>query len=132
MSYLEHLSTERAHKICQEVSRLLKKERLYRDPDITAIKIAEIVGESASTISAAIAQETGENFLALLARIRVNAACRMLRSPLYNDRPLSLVAVRAGFAARQTFHRTFTRIMGSTPNQYREQHKPENLSNQRP
>lgn len=121
MSYLDHLSTERAHQIYLEVSRLLKKQRLYRDPNISAIRIAELVGESAGTISAAIAHETGDTFLALLARIRVNAACRMLRSPLYADRPLSLVAVRAGFAARQTFHRTFTRVMGLTPSQYREQ-----------
>lgn len=121
MSYLDHFSAERARQIYLEVNRLLKKQRLYRDPDISAIRIAELVGESASTISAAIAHETGGNFTALLARIRVSAACRMLRSPLYADRPLALVAVRAGFATRQNFHRAFSRIMGLTPNQYREQ-----------
>lgn len=123
MSYLDHLNTDRAHQIYLEVCRLLKKQRLYREPGITAIKIAELVGENASTISAAIAHETGENFATILARIRINAACRMLRSPLYADRPLSLVAVRAGFATRQNFHRTFTRVTGLTPSQYREQNK---------
>lgn len=124
MSYLDHLNTDRAHQIYLEICTLLKKQRLYRDPAITAIKIAEAIGESASTISAAIAHETGESFTLLLARMRIKAACRMLRNPLYADRPLTLVAVRAGFATRQTFHRAFTRIMGMTPNEYREQHQP--------
>lgn len=131
MSYLDHISADRAHQIHLEVCRLLKKQRLYRDPAITAIKIADLIGETPSTISAAIAHDTGDNFLALLARIRINAACRMLRSPIYADRPLAVVAVRAGFISRQTFHRVFTRIMGLSPSQYRDQHQTYDLSHQR-
>lgn len=121
MSYLDHFSAERAGAIYAGVLKLLRSKRIFRQQGITARQIAEMMGEDARSISAAIALQSGETFLALLARIRVREACRLLRSSQHAEMPVENVGLKAGFSSRQAFHSAFNRIVGMTPLQYRSQ-----------
>lgn len=121
-SYLDHFSTDRADRIYVKVLNLLQVKKLYREPGITARKVADMIDEDFRAISAALAIESGENFLALLARLRVREACRLLRDPKFSKWSAEVIGLRSGFASRQAFYLAFKRIMGMTPKQYREQH----------
>ena len=121
MSYLDHFSADRADRVYVEVLNLLQVKKLYREPGITSRKIAEIMHEDYRAISAALAIESGENFLTLLSRLRVREACRLLKDPKFASWSAEEIGLRSGFASRQAFYLAFNRIMGCTPKQYRMQ-----------
>lgn len=121
MSYLDHFSADRADRVYVEVLHLLQVKKLYREPGITARKIAEMMGEDHRAISAALAIQSGENFLSLLSRLRVREACRLLRDPKFAEWSAEEIGLRSGFASRQAFYLAFNRIMNCTPRQYRTQ-----------
>lgn len=121
MSYLDHFSADRADRVYVEVLNLLQVKKLYREPGITARKLAEMMNEDYRAISAALAIQSGENFLTLLSRLRLREACRMLKDPKYNVWSAEEIGLRSGFASRQAFYLAFKRSMGITPKQYRQQ-----------
>lgn len=121
MSYLDHFSADRADRVYVEVLHLLQVKKLYREPGITARKLAEMMGEDHRAISAALAIQSGENFLSLLSRLRVREACRLLRDPKFAEWSAEEIGLRSGFASRQAFYLAFNRIMNCTPRQYRTQ-----------
>jgi AraC-like DNA-binding protein len=59
---------------------------------------------------------------------RLEAAYRMLRNPLYRDRPIGEVALSCGFGDLSYFNRVFRRRYGATPSDVREaaRNAPEN------
>lgn len=121
MSYLDHFSADRADRIYVEVLNLLQVKKLYRQPGITAKKIAELMGEDSRAVSAALAMQSDENFLMLLSRLRVREACRLLKDPKQNEWSVEEIGLRTGFSSRQAFYLAFRRITGMTPRQYRQQ-----------
>ena len=118
-SYLDHFSPNRAADIYIRVLKLLQKQRHYRDPDLTARRVAELIGCDHRAISAALAISTGENFLRLLAKIRANEAARMLRDRRFAEWNAEDIGLHCGFASRQSFYNAFNRVWGITPRQYR-------------
>ena len=118
-SYLDHFSPNRAADIYIQVLKLLQKQRHYRDPDLTARRVAEFIGCDHRAISAALAISTGENFLRLLAKIRANEAARMLRDRRFAEWNAEDIGLHCGFASRQSFYNAFNRVWGITPRQYR-------------
>lgn len=120
MSYLDHFSADRADRVYVEVLNLLQVQKLYRERGITARKIADMMGEDHRAISAALAIQSGENFLTLLNRLRVREACRLLRDPKFSKIGAEEIGLRSGFASRQAFYLAFRRLMNMTPTQYRE------------
>ena len=117
--YLDHFSPDRAAGIYIRVLKLLQKQRHFRDPDLTARRVAEIIGCDHRAISAALAISTGENFLRLLAKIRANEAARMLRDRRFAEWNVEDIGLHCGFASRQSFYNAFNRVWGITPRQYR-------------
>lgn len=119
MSYTDHLNTDRAYLIYVKVQKLLQSKKLYRDPTITARRLAEMIDEDSRSVSAAIAIQSGEDFLTHLSCLRVREACRLLRDPRFATWSAERIGLRSGFASRQSFYLAFKRIMGATPTQYR-------------
>lgn len=121
MSYLNHFSADRADRVYVELLNLLQVKKLYREPGITARKIADMMGEDYRAISAALAIQSDENFLSLLSRLRVREACRLLKDPKFVEWTAEEIGLRSGFASRQAFYTAFNRIMKMTPKEYRKQ-----------
>lgn len=125
MSYLQHFSADRADRVYVEVLNLLQVKKLYRERGVTARRVADLMGEDPRAISAALAIQSGENFLTLLSRLRVREACRLLRDPKFNVLSVEAIGLRSGFSSRQALYNAFARLMGCTPKEYREQHNGE-------
>lgn len=61
-------------------------------------------------------QETGKTLIRHLTEIRIDAACRLLRESDYNTIDVSK---NVGYADPQYFYKVFKRIMGKTPQEYK-------------
>lgn len=118
-NYHQHYSIEQSTRIVNEVVRLLKGEKLFLAPQITAKQLAAQMGCRPQAVSAAMAKVTGHNFNHLLARIRAEEAAKLLRHPDYRHTTLDDIALASGFASRQLLHKAFNTFYEISPHQYR-------------
>lgn len=88
------------------------------DEDLNADGTAEYYGTTTAALNRELRNITGYNFSQNLNRIRVNIASIAL---LYEDMSLSYVAEHSGFPSEVAFYRTFKKLMGTTPIEYRNQ-----------
>jgi YesN/AraC family two-component response regulator len=88
--------------------------------DVSLEKVARLFGYHRKYLSHTLHSLTGIHWSQLLEYYRVNCAKRLLEG----DLPLSVteVALKSGFSAMNTFHRSFKRLTGQTPLAYRRAH----------
>jgi AraC-like DNA-binding protein len=68
-------------------------------------------------VSKMFGDQYGIHFVDFLHELRIRHACNLL---ITSDMPIAQVAVESGFSSYPTFSRTFLRIKGMTPREYRE------------
>ncbi|HKO93904.1 MAG TPA: helix-turn-helix domain-containing protein [Polyangiaceae bacterium] len=114
-----------------QFSEALKRQTLEVDPlggvarfviehihqPLTVERIARGIGTSARSLTRHCRQELGESPAALVRRLRLEHACRLLEE---SRAPLKLVAQRVGLADASTLYRLFTRHFRVSPAAYRE------------
>lgn len=88
--------------------------------DITRDDAARAAHLSPPYFSSLLRKESGSTFTELLNRMRVDKAAQML---LATDRPLSIIALEAGFHDQSYFTKVFKRYRKITPLEFRQQHK---------
>lgn len=82
--------------------------------------LAQHFNYSPSYLSRLIQQTAGTNFSKILRRIKINKACSLL-----NNTSLSIneISERIGYRSQRQFNRAFRDMTGTTPSEYRKQHK---------
>lgn len=102
--------------VFDQLLTLLKRERLYLDPDINLNRIARRLALPARDVSRAINSQTGQNVSQFVNRARVMEACSLLTE---TDMPIIQIAHASGFNTKSNFNREFARNMSGTPSQWR-------------
>ncbi|WP_146767101.1 helix-turn-helix domain-containing protein [Paenibacillus sp. YN15] len=103
-----------AHSIVWEARRFIEEN--YANPDMSLTYVGEHFHITSNYLSRLFKEETGENFVDYLARIRIQQAMRLLKE---TELTVQEVAVRAGYTHYVSFNRVFKRIAGVTPGDYR-------------
>lgn len=88
--------------------------------DVSLNSLAETVHISPVYLSRALKLKTGETFTAMLTRLRMQAAAKLLRDTAM---PVQEIAEKCGFANEKYFYRLFKRVMGAPPGAWRKQWK---------
>ncbi len=83
---------------------------------IRLAKVARLVNISPTHFSEKFKAETGENFVDHVSRIRVERTKKLLHG---TDRPITEIAFQVGFQSLSQFNRTFKKIVGATPRDFR-------------
>jgi transcriptional regulator GlxA family with amidase domain len=84
--------------------------------DLSVAALAQVAAMSERSFVRHYRQATGSTPARGVERIRVEAARRMLEL----DQPVKRVAARCGFGSEETMRRSFLRLLGATPQAYRE------------
>lgn len=84
--------------------------------DITLEKVADVAGFSKFHFSRLFKQCSGYNFYDYLCYRRIKSAENLLLNP---QNSITEVALQSGFSSLSTFNRTFKKIKGCTPSEYR-------------
>lgn len=117
----QRLRRERLKELYATIRHTLAKERPYRHPDCNAKTMAQRLGISPRLLAEAISEwGKGENFAAMVTRYRLRLACQLLRDPRHAYTTSEEIALRSGFASRQSFYNSFRRAYDMTPGEYRE------------
>ena len=117
--YRSRLKTERWQALYVQILKHVTEARRYRDPQCTAARMAKELNTNTQYVSIAVANATGGNFKALVNRLRLRDACRMLTSPRHARLTAEEIGLLAGFSSRQAFYLAFHRHYACTPKQYR-------------
>lgn len=84
--------------------------------DLSVATLAQVAAMSERSFVRHYRQATGSTPARGVERIRVEAARRMLEV----NQPIKRVATRCGFGSEETMRRSFLRLLGATPQAYRE------------
>ncbi len=100
-------------------ARLARLQRFlceHRHDPVPAASAAAIAGVPASSFSRFFTKAFRRGYLAYRTELRISDACRLLAE---GDRPVSMIALDAGFANLANFNRRFRQAKGMTPSAYR-------------
>ncbi|THF73002.1 helix-turn-helix domain-containing protein [Cohnella fermenti] len=96
-------------------------ERNFHNPDLSLTLLGEKFQMNTSSLSTLFKEEFGEKFVAYLCQVRMEHAKDMLRN---GSLPINEIAGRVGYQHPMSFIRTFKKMVGVTPGDYRKVHQP--------
>lgn len=97
--------------------RLFEQEHLYRDPDLSLARLAELLDLSSHQVSELINTQLDTSFPRLVRQYRIEAAKRMLV-----DEPRASVlsiGLSVGFNSQSSFYTAFREVTGTVPSRLR-------------
>lgn len=99
------------------MTRIMREEELYRDPDLTLEELAERLGVSAPQLSELLNSHVGTTFRAYLNGLRIERA----KGALLEDGASTIldIAFESGFNSKSAFNAAFRNATGLTPSEYR-------------
>lgn len=100
----------------KELLRLLEQEQIFLDPDLTVEDVVKKLGTNTKYFSAMLHNDMHTTFCALINEYRVEKAKELLQS---TDDKVEHIGLLCGFNSRQSFNRTFSRITGKVPTEFR-------------
>lgn len=106
-----------ASELTQKIHETLQEYELFKDNELTLLKLAKAVGVSSHLLSEVLNVHMKTSFYELLNHYRLTSALDMLE-----NKPQSLsiidIAFSAGFNNKNTFYRVFKERTGVTPSTY--------------
>lgn len=108
--------TAQSSPIWDRLTKVMEKESLWRNPDLTLIELASTIGTNRTTLSNLIREEGYENFYSFINSFRIkeflflinNCEVKNLHETFYD----------VGFRSKTTAIRYFRKETGTTPSEY--------------
>jgi len=105
------------HAKLGEIDRLMREEKIYRDPDLSLEQLAKRGQLSRHQLSELLNTYAKQNFFGYVTKFRVDQAKRELLDPRCGT--ILDIAFSCGFNAKSTFNQAFHKATGLTPSAYR-------------
>lgn len=110
------MSSESDSSMQAEFLRLLQDGRVYLNPDLTVEDVASRLNTMPRNLSAMLHNDMHISFCRLINEKRIEYAKELLRS---SDDKVEQVGLLCGFNSYTSFYRTFLKITGQTPSEWR-------------
>ena len=113
------LPPEAVERVKNELVRLLRDERLYRDAGLTLLTLAEKLDLTPHQLSWVINEELRVSFPSLVNGYRIEDVKGRLAEPSSEKTSILQIALEAGFNTKASFNRAFKAHTGMTPSQFK-------------
>jgi len=100
------------------LNNLMEEQKLYLEPDLNLLQLAEKVQLSRNQLSYIINQQHQMNFNEFVNSYRVKEVQRLMLDPTNKHLKLMSLAYDAGFNSKASFNRIFKQMTDMTPSQY--------------
>lgn len=104
----------------KELCRLLEKDKIYQNPELSLTTIAEKLSISCTYLSQLVNVLSGNTFPDLINLYRVRDAEHKLTDTKFFQYTILAIGLEAGFNSKSAFYSSFKKHTGITPSQYRE------------
>lgn len=98
------------------IDYMFRQELLYLNPKLKLSDVAAAVGTNRTYVSNFFNQELGLSFYEYVNALRIEYACRLL---LQTSDSIKNIAEKSGFNSQQSFIRTFAKLKGINPTEFR-------------
>ncbi|WP_197027681.1 helix-turn-helix domain-containing protein [Prevotella sp. 10(H)] len=106
-------------QLIQKVHDLIKKEKIYKDLDLTLEVLSKQMNVNRNYMSKAINKTTGKNFNTFINEYRIKEAIKIMSDEKSDLISLDAIALEVGFSNRTTFYQSFKKVTGLTPSDFR-------------
>jgi AraC-like DNA-binding protein len=113
------LTADIISKSTRAIDTIMEEEKVYLDSEITLPVLAGKLSIPVHHLSQVINQAYHRNFFEFISHHRIMAAREMLSSPEGGDQRIVDVCYRVGFNTVSAFNKSFKKITGLTPTQFR-------------
>ncbi|MEQ6123065.1 two-component regulator propeller domain-containing protein [Pseudotenacibaculum sp. MALMAid0570] len=103
----------------KELKQVMKKQKLYRNPTISLVSIAEELNISPGYLSKLINQITHGNFNDFINSFRVEEVKKKLKNPEFNNYSILSIGLESGFNSKSVFYTAFKKHTGFSPSEYK-------------
>ncbi len=110
-------------EILENLLHLLNYEKVYKDPNVSLVFLANKLGTNTSYLSTIINKHFNINFKSLINKYRIDEARKILVSEKGADYSIDGVSNEVGFQSRSVFYQTFRQFTGLTPTNYVKSYK---------
>ena len=115
-----NLTDEGKEQLLGSIRQVMHNPNEFCQDDFSVDKLASLVGSNTKYVSQVINETLGKNFNTLLNEQRINEVCkRLVDVEHHGNKTNEAIAEEVGFKSRSHFIRTFKKITGLTPSQYR-------------
>jgi two-component system, response regulator YesN len=114
-SYVNRGKTSKKTDLMQRVLNHI--DNSYQDYNLSLSSVAAHFDLSETYLCQLFKDQTGDHFSAYLTNVRLKQACTYLAG---TDMPINDVAAQTGFNSAHSFRRSFKRVIGVTPLEYRD------------
>ena len=101
-----------------QIQRAIQENKMYQNPDLTLMSLAEHLSLSPNVISRTINTGFGQSFTDYINTYRIAEVKRRLEAGDAEQMTILALALDAGFSSKTTFNRVFKEQMGHTPKEY--------------
>jgi len=101
------------------INEFVKKEKAYRDIELTLLSLANKFMLSQGYLSQLINSHSNKNFNEYINEFRVEEAKGKLTDPAYDYYTIESIGLECGFKSKSNFYTSFKKFTGLTPNQYK-------------
>jgi AraC-like DNA-binding protein len=98
---------------------VMETEKIFMDPGLTLPKLAQKLSVSLHSLSREINTYYNQNFTEYINSFRIEEACKMLSSDIYDNLTIEGIAYDCGFNSLSSFNSAFKKQMNLTPSQFR-------------
>ncbi|KOO03333.1 helix-turn-helix domain-containing protein [Vibrio nereis] len=112
------MSNENAQHILAALHELMTDKHTYLDPDLTLSKLSRKLTIPAKQISMAVNLIHKKNISKLINEYRIKHAQQLIAT---TDDSITQILMNSGFQTKSNFNREFSRVVGTTPSEYRKQ-----------
>src|SRR5688572_1558083 len=111
-------STEK-NTLLEQLNFLIKKEKIYLQPDLKLSTIAEKLGIPSHQLSRIINEEYQKTFSELINEQRVREFIDRVNDPSFQNYSLYGIALDVGFSSKSSFNNIFKKATGKTPSEFK-------------
>ena len=115
---IDDIETENLLHWKSAIEQLIKKESIYKNPEITLPDLAKKLKTNIAVVSKTINQGFGLNFNDFINNYRIEAVKEMFAKGEHKKSTLIGIAYDCGFNSKATFNRAFKKNMGLSPKDY--------------
>ena len=123
-TYRTLVSPQLMDRMQDEIIRIIRVEKKYKDKSYSARQLAEDLGTNTRYVSAVVNVRFHANYTTFVNKFRVEDAMTMLTDRRYTKLNMQDIADMVGFANRQSFYSAFFKVTGMTPRQYKLTYAP--------
>ena len=112
-------SLEKRKSLQRDLLVLLRKDEIFKDPELSNEKVCEMLGTNRTYLWQVINLDMNTTFYKLINTQRLNKATTMMKDPQNRKMPLKSIAEICGFKSQYALSILFKQTYGQTPTEWR-------------